>query len=171
VLVLDRLGPRADRVGQLELERRRRDERVAVAPVLGGSGLRALGRLAQVVEEQVDRRARELARPLLRGRVERDADALEAVAAELAAQQLAQRLVEVGDRRVERDVDDEGHEFCGGLKRSSSSATESGTIAPFFSASGCFCQRASRRPVARLPIARCSGRAGGGVRRAGPERC
>ena len=43
------------------------------------------------------------------GRVERDLDALEPVALELAPQQLAQRLVEIGDRGVQRNVDDEGH--------------------------------------------------------------
>ena len=62
-------------------------------------------RLAQVVEEQVDRRLGELAGPVARRSVERDVHALEAVALELVAQQVAQRLVEVRQHRVQRHVD------------------------------------------------------------------
>ena len=109
VLVLDRLRPRGDRVGQLELERRRRDDARAVRAHLVRRALGAHARLAQVVEEEVDGRVRELARPLLRRRVEGDVDALEAVALELAPQQRPQCLVEVRDRGVQRYVDDQRH--------------------------------------------------------------
>ena len=81
-------------------------------PLVRTSSGRALGAqpgLAQVVEEEVDGRVRELARPLLRGRVEGDVDALEAVALELAAQERPQCLVEVRDRGVQRYVDDQRH--------------------------------------------------------------
>ena len=109
VLVLDRLRPRGDREGQLELERRRRDDRGAVGAHLVGRALGAQPGLAQVVEEEVDGRVRQLARPLLRGRVEGHVDALEAVAPELAAQQRPQCLVKVRDRGVQRYVDDQRH--------------------------------------------------------------
>ena len=84
VLVLDRFRPRGDRVGQLEVQRRVNDPGAAVAAPLAGVRGGALERLAQVVEEDVDRRLRELARPLLGGRVEGDVDTLEPVALELA---------------------------------------------------------------------------------------
>ena len=56
-----------------------RISRCAVGAVLAPVGRAELVRLAQVVEEEVDRRARELARPVARRRVERDLDAVEAV--------------------------------------------------------------------------------------------
>ena len=61
--------------------------------------------LAQVVEEDVHGRLGELPRPVARRGVEGDVDALEAVPLELAAQEVAQGLVQVGEHRVERHVD------------------------------------------------------------------
>ena len=61
--------------------------------------------LAHVVEEQVHGRRRELPGPFAGRRVERDLDALEAVALELALEHAAQRLVEVGEHRVEGHLD------------------------------------------------------------------
>jgi hypothetical protein len=82
---------------------------VAVAAVLAPVRRAEVVRLAQVVEEQVDRRAGELARPVARGRVERHLDAVEAVPAELALEEHAQRLVQVGEHRVQRNVNDQRH--------------------------------------------------------------
>ena len=105
VLVLDGLRPGRDRVGDLhhqrrrplDATRRRRAARPARRAVLLG--------LAHVVEEQVHGRRRELPGPFAGRRVERDLDALEAVALELALEHAAQRLVEVGEHRVERHLD------------------------------------------------------------------
>ena len=82
VLVLDRLGPRRDGVGQRESQRGR-DHEGAFSRHSGGTG-RAVARLADVVQKEVDARAGQLARPLPRRRIERDLDALEAVALQIA---------------------------------------------------------------------------------------
>jgi hypothetical protein len=95
VLVLDRLRPRGDGVGDLEAHRRRRRHVRPVDAHVARAGLGLAEVLAQVVEEEVDRRRGELGRPVAGGRVERDLHALEAVVLQLAAQQRPQRLIEI----------------------------------------------------------------------------
>ena len=66
--------------------------------------------LAKVVEEETDRRRRELGRPLLVGRIEGDLDSVETVRTELALEQGLQGLVQVGEHGVERDADGYRHD-------------------------------------------------------------
>jgi len=112
VLVLDRLRPCRHGVGDLEPHGRRRGHHRAVDPDVARRRLRLAEVLAQVVEEEVDRRRGELGRPVRRRGVERDLDALEPVALELATDERAQCLVEIRQRGVQGYVND-GRHWCG----------------------------------------------------------
>ena len=68
-----------------------------------------VGRLPEVVEEQVDRRRGQPGGPLVGGGLEGHARTVEPVIGELGLEQPPQRRIEVGEHRVERDADRRGH--------------------------------------------------------------